>query len=141
MDSLRTRTAATNLGGARGYRILEGKLAIITGASRGLSPQPCSPSPLTVHRYWSQHSSQFGSQRSNPSPKLHIRLLRPGMQRAFLPAHRRTRHHLPRNSSGHGNPQWTSPYRQHCQKPLLPPQDRKVPNRHHHKQRRSVQES
>jgi len=36
MDSLRTRTAATNLGGAGGYRPLEGKLAIITGASRGI---------------------------------------------------------------------------------------------------------
>ena len=36
MESLRTRTAATNLGGARGYRPLEGKLAIVTGASRGI---------------------------------------------------------------------------------------------------------
>ncbi|PQE26255.1 hypothetical protein CJF30_00000988 [Rutstroemia sp. NJR-2017a BBW] len=31
-----TRTAGTNLGGAKGYRPLEGKLAIITGASRGI---------------------------------------------------------------------------------------------------------
>jgi 3-oxoacyl-[acyl-carrier protein] reductase len=30
-----TRTAGTNLGGAKGYRPLEGKLAIVTGASRG----------------------------------------------------------------------------------------------------------
>ncbi|KAH8795845.1 hypothetical protein F5882DRAFT_397169 [Hyaloscypha sp. PMI_1271] len=36
MESLRTRTAATNLGGVQGYRPLEGKLAIITGASRGI---------------------------------------------------------------------------------------------------------
>jgi len=31
-----TRTASTNLGGAGGYRVLEGKLAIVTGASRGI---------------------------------------------------------------------------------------------------------
>lgn len=30
-----TRTASTNLGGERSYRPLEGKLAIVTGASRG----------------------------------------------------------------------------------------------------------
>ncbi|KAH6674126.1 hypothetical protein B0J14DRAFT_653442 [Halenospora varia] len=39
MDSVRPesrRTASTNLGGARGYRILEGKLAIVTGGSRGI---------------------------------------------------------------------------------------------------------
>ncbi|KAH8596520.1 hypothetical protein B0O99DRAFT_593827 [Bisporella sp. PMI_857] len=31
-----TRTTSTNLGGARGWRPLEGKLAIVTGASRGI---------------------------------------------------------------------------------------------------------
>ncbi|KAF4636341.1 hypothetical protein G7Y89_g1750 [Cudoniella acicularis] len=39
MDSARPvsrRTASTNLGGVQGYRALEGKLAIVTGASRGI---------------------------------------------------------------------------------------------------------
>jgi len=44
MASLRpqyTRTASTNLGGARGYRPLEGKIAIVTGASRGIGAAIC----------------------------------------------------------------------------------------------------
>jgi len=31
------RTASTNLGSANGQRVLEGKIAIVTGASRGMS--------------------------------------------------------------------------------------------------------
>lgn len=30
-----TRTASTNLGSGNGYRVLDGKIAIVTGASRG----------------------------------------------------------------------------------------------------------
>lgn len=30
-----TRTASTNLGSGNGYRVLDGKVAIVTGASRG----------------------------------------------------------------------------------------------------------
>jgi hypothetical protein len=39
------RTVSTNLGGARGYRPLEGKLAIVTGASRGILPLFILPLP------------------------------------------------------------------------------------------------
>jgi 3-oxoacyl-[acyl-carrier protein] reductase len=35
-DPEHARTASTNLGGVAGYRPLEGKLGIITGASRGI---------------------------------------------------------------------------------------------------------
>lgn len=34
------RTASTNLSGSSGPRQLEGKLAIVTGASRGMHPKP-----------------------------------------------------------------------------------------------------
>jgi len=30
-----TRTASTNLGSGNGYRVLDGKIAVVTGASRG----------------------------------------------------------------------------------------------------------
>jgi hypothetical protein len=48
MESLRTRTAATNLGGVQGYRPLEGKLAVITGASRGILLPNVPLLPLTA---------------------------------------------------------------------------------------------
>ena len=30
------RTASTNLGSGNGYRVLDGKVAVVTGASRGM---------------------------------------------------------------------------------------------------------
>ncbi|KAH0266493.1 hypothetical protein KCU71_g19781, partial [Aureobasidium melanogenum] len=36
-----TRTASTNLGSGNGYRVLDGKVAIVTGASRGIGAATC----------------------------------------------------------------------------------------------------
>ena len=76
-----SRTASTNLsGGGSGQRILEGRVAIVTGASRGMSwqtHQPMTdPSMVTSNRYRSSNMREPGKQGLLPDHELHFRLVR-----------------------------------------------------------------
>jgi hypothetical protein len=66
-SSEHTRTASTNLGGARGYRPLEGKLGIITGASRGNNLPSSSQLLLILFQESEQQSPIILPQKASPS--------------------------------------------------------------------------
>ncbi|TVY38415.1 L-xylulose reductase [Lachnellula subtilissima] len=69
------RTVSTNLGGARGYRPLEGKLAIVTGASRGIglaiAHNLASKGASIVLNYTSDSSSAASAQLSETLTQEH----------------------------------------------------------------------
>lgn len=70
-----TRTVSTNLGGARGYRPLEGKLGIITGASRGIGAaiahNLASKGVSLVLNYTSDSSASITTSLSETLTELH----------------------------------------------------------------------
>lgn len=132
------RKVSTNLGATQGYRPLQGKLAIITGASRGIL------SSLYPHTHFNTRDPRHRrSNRPKPSlkrrklnPKLHLRHLHhPNHHPQHLPLLNLLRP-MPLRPSRHGHTYRPRPSHNHSQKPLLAPQNRKIPNRHPNQQRR-----